>query len=79
MAERRQLEEIEKRMTSLRIVLYSIYSALVARGPVKMAQMVATALRDKAEDNARGLDAHGFVDSARRTKGHPSSPYANYY
>jgi SAM-dependent methyltransferase len=63
----------------VKITLYSIYSALRSRGLVKMLQMIVVALRDKAEDKARGLEAHNFVDSAEQTKGHPSAPYANYY
>jgi SAM-dependent methyltransferase len=66
-------------LAGLKITTYSIYSALRARGPVKMLQMIAVAVRDKAEDKARGLDAHNFVDSSEQTKGHPNSPYANYY
>lgn len=66
-------------LVGLRIALYSVYSALRARGLVKTMQMISVALKDKAEDRARGLDAHDFVESAKHTGGHPNSAFANYY
>jgi SAM-dependent methyltransferase len=63
----------------IRIIIYSIYSAIKNRGLIPTAQMICISVCDQINDYIHGIDAHQFMDSAKLLGAHPSAPFANFY